>query len=395
MIKLIPSRILPASCRYGSALLFLAASLPQGFSQTTEWIYHKTADGAHPDGNEQELVWLMNRARANPSAEGTFLRTTGDANVENGINFFKVDRNLLQTEFNAIAAKPPAAFDRRLYEASKQHSQYLIANDVQDHSGQIARVDALFSRVAVNVSVYSYAISPVHGHGALNIDWGPGGTGGMQSGRGHRVAIMSNQSTLLTNVGFAMLPDSDINTDAGPLVFSGAYCSANTTAANQYNRFLTGTVWKDTNNNNRYDAGEGLNNVRIQPNSGTFYAITGVAGGWSIPITTAATYTLTYSGSALSSNFTRTATVDTTSVLVDTKVTDSAPTPAPMTLAVGRAPNGSDLILTWAGGTPPYQVQRSTTMTANSWTNVGASTTATTATHTPSGPRAYYRVKGS
>jgi hypothetical protein len=66
-----------------------------------------------------------------------------------------------------------------------------------------------------------------------------------------------------------------------------------------------------------------------------------------------------------------------------------------MTLAVGRAPNGSDLILTWAGGTPPYQVQRSTTMTANSWTNVGASTTATTATHTPSGPRAYYRVKGS
>lgn len=395
MIKSIPRRILPASCRYGSALLFLAASQPQAFSQTTEWIYHKTADGAHPDGNEQELFWLMNRARANPSAEGTFLRTTGNADVENGINFFNVDRNLLQTEFNAIAAKPPAAFDRRLYEASKLHSQYMIANDVQEHTGQIAKVDAAFSRVAVNVSVFSFADSPVQGHAALNIDWGPGGTGGMQLGRGHRVAIMSNQSTLLTNVGFAMLPDNDINTDAGPLVFSGAYCSANTTVANHYNRFLTGTVWKDTNSNNRYDAGEGLNNVRIQPDSGTFYAITGVAGGWSIPITTPATYNLTFSGSALGGNFIRTATVGTTSVLVDTKVSNSVPVPAPMTLTVGRSANGSSLILTWAGGTPPYQVQRSTSMTTNSWANVGASTTATTTTLTPSGPRAYYRVKGS
>ncbi len=39
----------------------------------TEWTLHKTADGAHPDGNEQKMIWLMNRARSLPSSEGSFL----------------------------------------------------------------------------------------------------------------------------------------------------------------------------------------------------------------------------------------------------------------------------------------------------------------------------------
>ncbi len=32
-----------------------------------EWTFHKSTDGAHPDGNEQQMVWLMNRARSNPA----------------------------------------------------------------------------------------------------------------------------------------------------------------------------------------------------------------------------------------------------------------------------------------------------------------------------------------
>ena len=39
-----------------------------------EWVFHKTADGSHPDGNEQAMVWLMNRARSNPRKEGLFFR---------------------------------------------------------------------------------------------------------------------------------------------------------------------------------------------------------------------------------------------------------------------------------------------------------------------------------
>ena len=374
-------------------LLSLAPALP---AQTTvEWVYHKTADGLHPDGNEQQLVWLMNRARANPAAEGQFLTNSGDSGINSGISFFQISPAQIQSEFAATAAKPPAAFDRRLYEASRIHSLDLIAREAQDHDNQFTRITtAGFAWTSANASVFSYSKSALEAHGALNIDWGyprPPSGDGMQAGRGHRAAIMSNQSTLLTNVGFALVPETNPATDVGPLVFSGAYCSASSSAANHSNRFLIGTVWTDLNANNRYDPGEGRNNVRVQPDSGPWHAITGIAGGWAIPIATPATYTLTFSGASLINPLMRTATVSTSSVLADVKVTPSA---LPFTLGV-RLGSGGQLILNWTGGTPPYQVQRSTSLSSNSWTNVGTTTSATTLTVTLGGLRGFYRILGS
>ena len=244
-----------------------------------------------------------------------------------------------------------------------------------------------------NVSVFSYSKSALDAHGALNIDWGyprPPGGDGMQAGRGHRAAIMSNQSTLLTNVGFALVPESNPGTDVGPFVFSGAYCSAST-AANHSNRFLVGTVWKDLNGNSRYDAGEGLNQVRVQPDSGPWHAITGLAGGWAIPVFTAATYTRTFSGPPLINPLMRTATVGSSSVLADVKVSPSA---VPFALGV-RAGAGSQLVLEWSGGTPPYQVQRSPSLSSGSWNNVGPVTSATTLSVSSSGSRGFYRILDS
>ena len=163
----------------------------------------------------------------------------------------------------------------------------------------------------------------------------------MQAGRGHRAAIMSNQSTLLTNVGFALVPESNPGTDVGPFVFSGAYCSASTAsgnAATHSNRFLVGTVWKDLNGNSRYDAGEGLNNVRVQPDSGPWHAITGLAGGWAIPVPTTATYSLTFSGPPLLNPLMRTATVGSSSVLADVKVSPAA---VPFALGIRTVAGGS------------------------------------------------------
>lgn len=53
----------------------------------TEWSRHKSNDGAVPSNAEQRMLWLMNRARANPTAEGVFLANTGDADVVSAINF--------------------------------------------------------------------------------------------------------------------------------------------------------------------------------------------------------------------------------------------------------------------------------------------------------------------
>jgi hypothetical protein len=229
-------------------------------------------------------------------------------------------------------------------------------------------------------------------HGALNIDWGPGGSGGMQAGCGHRVAIMSDQTTgFLSNTGLAVVPDSNPATSVGPLVFSGAYCAANPAAPDHYNQFMTGTVWTDINNNNRYDPGEGHANVRIQPDRGRFHAVTGASGGWAIPVTSPnQTYTLALTGGGITSTITRSAAVGTDSVLINGKIT---PGVLPLTLTITQETNGN-LLLSWAGGLPPYQVQ-SFNSTSGQWQNTGAPTAVRSLSVTPAGPRAFYRVTGS
>ncbi len=160
-------------------------------SALTEWTYHKTGDNLHPDGNEQQMVWLMNRARANPTQEGVWLATMTDPDVAAARSYWRVNTTVLQNEFAAIPAKPPAAFDVRLYNAAKAHSDYLISIDAQNHTGQFDRIDAAgFKFTSAAGIVYSYSDHTVYGHAGFNIDWGPG-TDGTQDPPGHRNAIMS------------------------------------------------------------------------------------------------------------------------------------------------------------------------------------------------------------
>jgi hypothetical protein len=265
--------------------------VPRGAA--VEWVLHRSADGLHPDGNEQELLWLMNRARQDPAAEGLWLATSADPDIAFGRTFFGVDVTLLEQELAAFSPEPPGAFDRRLYEASLAHSLDLIDRDAQDHDGQIQRVlDSGFEHAGGRFSVFSYADSALNAHAALNIDWGPGDGTGMQPGRGHRLAIMGDYD----NVGLAMVPDSSGATAVGPLVFSGAYMYADTGASDHFDRFLVGTVWQDLDANGRYDAGEGFPGVTVAPNLGGYYAVTSAGGGYAIPITSAGTYQVTFSG---------------------------------------------------------------------------------------------------
>jgi hypothetical protein len=264
---------------------------------TREWIFHKTADGTHPDGREQQVLWLMNRARANPPAEGYWLATATEPDIAGGRTYFRVNTTVLQTEFNGYGAKPPAAFDARLYNAAKAHSDDLADRDAQDHTGQFTRIaDAGFHYLAARGNVFAYADSGLNAHGAWNIDWGSGTADGMQTGRGHRKAIMSLDGDY-TNVGVALVYENNPGTSVGPYVATGNYCRANTSYADHYNLFVVGTVWRDLNGNHRYDPGEGLGGVTVSPSAGTYYAVTGTAGGYAIPITMApGTYSVYFSG---------------------------------------------------------------------------------------------------
>jgi hypothetical protein len=117
----------PALIRQGTAL----PALP-GRTTTTpyrEWTWHRTSDSAHPNGDEQQMLWLMNRARANPALEGARLAASSEPEVASAITYFGVNTAALQSEFAGYAAKPPAAFDRRLYSAALVHANDLIARN--------------------------------------------------------------------------------------------------------------------------------------------------------------------------------------------------------------------------------------------------------------------------
>ncbi len=288
----------------------------QSLTATTEWLYHKTADGKHPDGMEQRQLWFINRARSNPTVEGSWLSTEPHRDVSNGRSYFGVDLTKLQDEFTAISQMPPAAFDRRLYEAAKVHSQDLIARDAQDHTDQFNRVTASgFEYLAIAGVVFSYTDSGLHAHAAFNIDWG-NEPDGMQSGRGHRVALMSDGKEY-TNVGISSIYVTDGGKKIGPYVTTGNYAKANTSTVDHFNAFIVGTVWSDTNSNGWYEDGEGLSGVTVMPSIGTYYAVTADSGGYAIPITETGTATVNFSGGALPASDNANITLSAVSQLVD------------------------------------------------------------------------------
>lgn len=272
--------------------------LPLVFQPGTqqEWLLHKTADGAHPSGHEQQMVWLMNRARADPAQEGVWLATSDHPHIAGPRTYFGVDLQMLQNEFAGYEAHAPAAFDRRLYEAARAHSEDLIRRDAQDHEGQFERVaEAGFVMAGGRGNVFSYVRSGIYGHAGFNIDWGSG-PGGMQPGRGHRMAVMSIDGDY-TNVGIAAVPEDDPQTGVGPLVVTGNYAHAGQ-ADDHYNVFLVGTVWDDGNDNGMYDPGEGVGGVTVRPDSGPYYAVTADSGGYALPMPEDGPYTISFSAPA-------------------------------------------------------------------------------------------------
>lgn len=330
-----------------------------------EWTLHKTADELHPSGSEQQMVWLMNRARRSPTLEGVWLAHLRQSNVQATMDYFGVMRDVLMDEFADRARTPPGAFDVRLYLAASNHSAYLISIDAQNHSNQFQRVqDEGFHYTSARGSVYSYAKDAIYGHAGFNVDWGGNDGTGMQTGRGHREGLMGAYSS----VGVACVEENDPLTSVGPLVTTINYCSANTSYSNHYNLFIVGTVWTDANTNALYDPGEGIGSVTVMPDQGTYYAVTGTAGGYAIPVSSGA-YTLTYSGGGLPSNMVRSVTVGSVSRLEDVELSGDS---YDMTVSATISPTGMvTYVLSDQRKGFAYSLVASTNLVLGGWTWAG------------------------
>lgn len=64
-------------------------------------------------------------------------------------------------------------------------------------------------------------------------------------------------------------------------------------------------------------------------------------------------------------------------------------------LQANLTPQGNDLLLSWSGGVPPYQVEMSADLNGTNWVPLGGATTSTSLLITPSNAATFYRVKGN
>lgn len=237
---------------------------------------------------------LINRARANPAAEGVRLATTTDPDVLSAYNFFGVDLTLMQSEFAVIAAAPPLAFNLDLNEAADGHTLDMFNNQFQGHSGTggstiSSRITAAgYNWSSIGENVFSFADSVWAGHAGFQVDWGPGGAGGMQAGRGHRANI---HSTGFREIGIGVIIGT--NGTVGPELVTqdlGRQQSGGNAP------FLTGVVYYDLDGDAFYDTDEGVGGVRVDAAGAAFHAETTASGAFTVPLpNTNATRAVTFS----------------------------------------------------------------------------------------------------
>lgn len=322
---------------------------------TTSQVCSQTAlySSGEPSANEQFYLELINRARANPTAEGQLLAASGDADVARALQSYGVNIPLMRNEFAALPPRPPLAMNAKLLQMARAHTQDLFANAIQSHSGSNGsslsqRANTVsYPFASIGENVFSYAESVFQGHAGFQVDWGQGANG-MQEGRGHRMNIHGNYREI--GVGVIVGTNRVQNRTVGPQLVTQNFGTQQSSPA-----FITGVAYYDLNNNNFYDPGEGIGGLRVEASGASFHSITSNSGGYAIPVpTTNAQRSVTFAGPNLTIATSGTI-ANGENVKVDFKPVYTAPTPTGPTQVSTTAP--SSYIFAPVGGATAHQWQ--------------------------------------
>jgi hypothetical protein len=256
-----------------------------------------------PSAQEQYLLELINRARANPQAEV----------VRNG-EISSLNDDLDPGTLNDTP-KQPLAFDPALIEASRNHSRWMLDTDVFSHIGE-KNSDAGKRMVEAGykfIGVYSWG---------ENLSWA-GTTGTLELDRTiatqhdelfsspvHRLNLMNGD---YREIGLGVLTGDFLG-------YSAAVITQNF-AESGNEAFLTGVIYTDSEvDDDFYTIGEGLGDIRVeavrQEDGATISTTNFASGGYSLALVPG-TYTVTFAGAGLGNPVTRTVTIGETNVKLD------------------------------------------------------------------------------
>jgi serralysin len=251
---------------------------------------------------EQYMIELINRARANPTAEASRLSGYVDiyGNTFNG--------QLTEGGLNISSApKQPLALNLFLTDSARSHAQYLMSSNTFGHTGSggsspsqrmtsagyvFGGTSASAENVGIdgNSSLGSDVSLVEEQHKALFTDL-------TVAGRGHRANMMMANTR---EIGSGITKGSFNYAAYGYNGSLPSIITAQNFASTQGNAFFTGVAFNDNvTNNDFYTPGEGLSGITVTAtgSAGTFSTTTRTAGGYSLQVP-AGTYTIVATGGA-------------------------------------------------------------------------------------------------
>jgi len=319
-----------------------------------------------PTDDEQHYLELINRTRISPVSESVWLANVTDPDVVAAYNQYEVNLAVFIADTSAFPPVAPLAFEPRLIQAARGHSQWMLDAGIQSHdqinpdNGQVLntagqRITAAgYPWSTFGESIYAYAKSPLQGHAGFEVDWGFG-PNGMQDPPGHRI---NNHSAAYREIGVGVINGTGAN-GTGPQSVSIEFASRAGLAP-----FVTGVAYYDLNGNQNYDAGEGLGGVTVNVSGSGHHAVTSASGGYAVPSGNGAR-TVTFTTTALSPQTQNVTIAGGQNVKADLRLTYTPPAiSGPATPGVGFA---NAYALTPVPGATKYVV-RSGPLTA--WTGV-------------------------
>jgi hypothetical protein len=256
-------------------------------------------DAAYPTAHEQYMLELVNRARANPTAE------VGLTPAEYWDGTPDLNEGLAPGTITSTP-KQPLAFNAYLIDAARGHSTWMLDNDVFQHSGpggnspgdRMADAGYTFGddstwneNIGWKGTTGSYDLTDF----VAKIEAALFGDEGV-AGRGHRIALMKDS---LREIGIGI--DEGVFTDGSDY---NAVMATQDFARNGTDSFLCGVVYDDdlVTDDDFFTPGEELGGITItavrEPDGHTCTTTTWASGGYQM-VLPPGTYTVTASGAAL------------------------------------------------------------------------------------------------
>ena len=258
--------------------------------ETPEELKSRTSAYSHgnPTNEEQFILELINSSRADPAGAAMYY----------GVD---LNQGLAPGTISSVP-KQPLAFNPRLINAARSHSQWMLGAQTFSHTGQGG------SSPGDRMSAAGYDFSGNWMWGE-NIGWS--GTTGQLDVENHARKIIED---LFLSPGHRKNTLTDSFEEIGLGALTGRFNGYNSLmvtekfarSASTPTPMLVGVVYEDSNSNGRYDIGEGIQGVTVSPDRGSYHAVTSSSGGFAIPLgNLSGSLTVTASGGGLSQPITR------------------------------------------------------------------------------------------